>query len=227
MILAVPYFGANPRFEKLLAHWWERYLSSGTSLPAIVVTDQVTHIPHGYPVLRVDMLHVNRVIRGTSGLGHTFDYKGALVVAASRYLGGDVLFLDIDAFVTRDPAPLLAKLAPQAVALQTDSWARPGIVLRWHEYIECPMQNAGVIFIGREVDRHELGETYARLFRTLQDDHREEPWLEQFTWSAVWHHFGRHVLPVRLNWAHTLPGDRTEVAIFHAHGDEKWRITGL
>lgn len=229
MILATPYFGTNPRFEKLLAAWWERYLSSGTKLPAVVITDQDTPVPTGYPVLRVETMPMLRVVRDLplASAARMFDYKGALVLAGLQYLGGDVLVLDNDAFVTHDPAGLLAKLPTDALAMQRDTWAREGIVLRWHDYIECPMQNAGVIYVGRDVSRQGLVEAYTRFFTTLRDDHADECWLEQFTWSACWHHFGRHELPVRLNWAHTLPGDRTEVAIFHAHGEEKWRITGL
>ena len=122
---------------------------------------------------------------------------------------------------------MLAAMSPEALALRTDLWQPGKIVLRWENYETVPMQNAGVVFVGAQVCRRTLVEDYREQFRRLALDHADNCWLEQFTWSVLWHEYGRAELDVRLNWAHLQPGDPANAAIYHAHGDHKWRMTGL
>src|SRR5512136_3021210 len=104
MLLAVPYFGDDPRFRKLLDVWWNYYEASGTSVPMTLISDLETTPPMEYPCLRVDTWAARDAMRG-----HVFDRKGAIVVCAAQVLG-NFLACDMDAFVLRDPLRYLQRL---------------------------------------------------------------------------------------------------------------------
>ena len=115
MIIAVPFFaGKDARWYRLLEHWFECHAKSGTKVPAVVITDEFTL--RDYPVLSVDTLPLSRQMRG-----HPWDRKGAIIAQAVQVLGR-VLVCDLDAFIQRDPEPLLAKLPDVALMTRPDGW---------------------------------------------------------------------------------------------------------
>lgn len=213
MIIAVPFFGKDPRFVKLLAYWFDLHAQSGTKVPAIVITDEA-ELP-GFPVLRVDTFALREAMRG-----HPFDRKGAIVSAASLFLGR-FLACDLDAFIQSDPEPWLAKLGNVALATTPDPWARE-ITMHWDKHAVCLQRNAGVMWFGDVMTRQALQAEYLRQFDQMGADFKDDDWREQLAWSAVAWKTGLHALPKELNWSHIHAGHE-KAAIVHEHGQHKWR----
>jgi len=214
MLIAVPYFeGKDPRYAKLLEHWFECHAASGTKVPAIVITDD-NDLP-GFPVLRVDTWPLREVMRG-----HPFDRKGAIIVAALPILG-PFMACDMDAFVEKDPERLMLRLPPVPIATLGDDWTRP-ITMHWDQHAKTVQQNAGVMWFGDVTARAEVREHYLREFYRMGSDFAEDDWREQLAWSAVAWQMGRHQIDPRLNWSRIRP-DNPDACILHIHGPDKWK----
>lgn len=210
MIIAVPYFGNDPRWLKLLDHWFECYAASRTKVPAIIISDEKVN---GFPSLRVDTTPFQGVMRG-----HPWDRKGAIVAASLQYLGR-VLVCDIDAFIQHDPEPVMERLQSVPLATRKDGWQRSISV----GGTTVEQRQAGVMWFGDPYDRVKL----AGFYRTAFGAQRGEPtqgddWREQFAWSLVASWTGLHELPMTLNHSHHLPG-AADACIVHEHGETKWR----
>lgn len=210
MILAVPFFGHDPRFLKLLAYWFDTYAATKTKVPAVVITDEAP--PAGFPCLRVDTLPLSAAMRG-----HPWDRKGA-IVAASAGLLGRFLACDLDAFVQRDPEALLAKLPDVALATRQDGWGRIIDI----GGTRVAQRQAGVMWFGDAHDRAEVVRLYRLAFHEAGDGYAQDEWREQVAWSmvAVW--TGLHDLPKALNCSHHDP-DAAKATIIHEHGETKWK----
>jgi len=212
-MIAVPFFGKEPRFLKLLEYWFDLHAQSGTRIPAIVITDENELV--GYPAMRVDTFALRGAMRG-----HPFDRKGAIVSAASLLLGR-FLACDLDAFIQRDPEPFLAKMEDVALATTADPWKRE-IVMHWDERAICLQRNAGVMWFGDVKTRPALQAEYLTQFHQMSADFADDVWREQLAWSAVAWKTGLHELPKELNWSHIQAG-KEMAAIVHEHGETKWR----
>jgi hypothetical protein len=217
MLIAVPYFGTDERFKRLLSIWWDSYAASGTTIPATLVADFESDVPRDYPCLKVDTWPANEAMRG-----HAFDRKGAIVVCAAQILG-NFLAVDMDAFLMRDPRKYIERLRDMPFAMAADGWTRP-IVLAHHGYVEISQRQAGVLWFG-PCDRAKLLDDYLTMFRRLRVDHGEDSLLEQYTWSGLWHTMGRHDMPLELNWQYCREPEigKDRAAIWHEHGNEKWK----
>lgn len=213
MIIAVPFFGKDPRFLKLLEHWFDLHAQSGTRIPAVVITDE--NELAGYPVLRVDTFALRSAMRG-----HPFDRKGAIVSAASLVLGR-FLACDLDAFIQADPEPWLARMEDVPLATVADPWTRE-IIMHWDNRAVVKQRNAGVMWFGDVKTRMELQAEYLRQFQQMGADFADDAWREQLAWSAVAWRTGLHELPKELNWSHVQAG-KEAAAIVHEHGETKWR----
>ena len=216
MMIAVPFFGDDPRFFKLLAHWFECHARSGTKIPAVVITDELTL--RDYPCLAVDTFELRRLVQRGN---HPWDRKGAIVLEASRYLGR-FLACDLDAFIEYDPAPLMADLPDVMLATTADPGPRE-IKMHWNKGQPITKQrNAGVMWFGDVKRREELRAIYVREFYRMGGEFEKDEWREQLAWSAVAYQTGMHELPKELNWSHLHPG-KEMAAIVHEHGPTKWR----
>jgi hypothetical protein len=209
MILAVPVFGHDPRFLKLLDHWFEMHAASGTKVPAIIITDEKVN---GFPNLRVDTFDFRMAMRG-----HPWDRKGAIVAAAAQYLGR-FLVCDLDAFIRKDPEPLMATLPDVTMATRADGWGRVIDI----GGTRVAQRQAGVMWFGDAHNRQELGRLYRAGFHAAAEGFETDEWREQVAWSlaAVW--TGLHDLPKGLNCSHHDP-DAAGAYIVHEHGETKWK----
>jgi hypothetical protein len=211
MLIAVPFFGSDPRWLRLLEHWFELHAASGTRVPAIVITDEQS-LP-GFPVLCVDTTAWRSVIRSKDGQPHPWDRKGAIVAAALPILGR-FLSCDVDAFIQRDPEPWLAKLDDVPISGRADGWQRT--------VLEARQINAGVLWFGYPKTRPQLASDYGKAFHTLNEEYSDDEWLEQLAWSLLCYRYNAPTLPAELNWSHHVKGVEA-AAIIHEHGPTKWR----
>lgn len=213
MIIAVPFFGTDPRYLALLEHWFDCHALSGTKVQAIVITDD-NALP-GFSALRVDTFPQRKAMRG-----HPFDRKGAIIAAALPILG-PFLACDLDAFIERDPEPLMLRLPEVAIATVPDDWVRP-ITMHWDEGVKTVQQNAGVMWFGDVKQRVAVVASYMEQFRKMGCDFAEDDWREQLAWSAVAWKFGGHQMDLRLNWSRLRPAN-PDACILHIHGPDKWK----
>lgn len=213
MIIAVPFFGDDARYYRLLCHWFECHAKSGTNVPAIVITDELTL--RDYPCLTVDTWPLRKVMRG-----HPFDRKGAIILAALPILG-PFLACDMDAFIERDPEPVMARLPDVALATAPDDWKRP-ITMHWDGHAQTMQQNAGVMWFGDVKQRQAVVSTYLDQFHKMGSDFDKDDWREQLAWSAVAWKLGGHQLDPRLNWSRLKPAN-PDACILHVHGPDKWK----
>jgi hypothetical protein len=213
VLIAVPFFGKDPRFLKLLAYWFELHAASETKVPAIVITDD-NDLP-GFPVLRVDTFPLQTVMRG-----HPFDRKGAIIVAALPLLG-PFLACDVDAFPEKDPERLMSRLPEVGIATVEDDWTRP-ITMHWNDGAVTVQQNAGVMWFGDVKARADVRRHYLREFFRMGAEFKADDWREQLAWSAVAWQMGGNQMDARLNWSRLKPAN-PDAVIVHVHGPDKWK----
>jgi hypothetical protein len=212
MLIAVPFFGKDTRWLKLLEHWFDLHAKSGTKVPAVVITND-NALP-GFPTLRVDTFDLHAAQRG-----HPWDRKGAIVAAASQFLGR-FLVCDCDAFIQRDPEPAMATLGSWYLATQPDGWKRE-IEYIGH-IVSVRQRQAGVMWFGDTRNRREILDLYLKAFEAVGRDFAEDDWREQLAWSLVAAWTGLHELPKTLNCSHTDP-EAAQACIVHEHGETKWK----
>lgn len=211
MIIAVPFFaGKDARWYRLLEHWFECYAKSRTKVPAVVITDEFTL--RDYPVLSVDTLPLSRQMRG-----HPWDRKGAIIAQAVQVLGR-TLVCDLDAFIQRDPEPLLAKLPDVMLMTRPDGWVRE---VEWNR-LRVAQRQAGVMWFGDVKDRGQIVKWYREAFDFVGMAHGTDDWREQLAWTLVARWAGLHELPKALNCSHH-DADAPAAAIVHEHGETKWK----
>jgi hypothetical protein len=210
MTIAVPFFGSDLRFLKLLTCWFELHAASGTKIPAVVITDEAP--PVGFPSLRVDTQAFADVMRG-----HPWDRKGAIVAAASQHLGA-FLACDIDAFIQSDPEPLMVRLPHVELATRQDGWQRCIDI----GGTRVDQRQAGVMWFGDHPKRLRVSAYYKTAFLACSPEFEADEWREQIAWSLVAAWTGLHELPKSLNCSHHDPG-AGQAAIIHEHGQTKWR----
>lgn len=207
MIIAVPFFGHDPRFQKLLAYWFDCYEASGTKMTAVVITDEAPPAGFAFRTVQVDTSKLAHVQRG-----HPWDRKGAIVAAATELLG-PMLVCDIDAFLQSDPEPAIAKLPLVAMRTRADGWAR-AIVIHGKP---VQQRQAGVMILTVP-----LAKAYVEAFHMAGCGYSGDDWREQIAWSLVAQWTGLHDLPAALNCSHHDPAASTAV-IVHEHGNTKWK----
>jgi hypothetical protein len=211
MMIAVPFFAGDARWYRLLEHWFECHAASRTNVPAVVITDELTL--RGYPTLTVDTFELGKAMRG-----HPWDRKGAIIVAASQFLGR-FLVCDLDAFIQRDPEPELAKLGSHVLATTPDGWKRE--VCYVGNVLSVRQRQAGVMWFGEPRNRPELQRLYLKAFDAVGRDFEKDDWREQLAWSLVAAQTGLHELPKTLNCSH-IDSDAPGACIVHEHGEKKW-----
>ena len=209
MLIAVPFFGNDPRWLRMLDYWFEMHAASGTKVPAVIISDERVN---GFPSLHVDTTAFSQVMRG-----HRWDRKGAIVAAAVQYLGR-VLVCDLDAFIQRDPEPVLATLPTVPLMTRKDGWQRTVRV----GGTTAEQRQAGVMWFGDPYDRVKLAGYYRTAFGALDGEHAQDEWREQLAWSLVANWTGTHELPKALNCSHH-DVDVAKACIVHEHGETKWK----
>lgn len=210
MIIAVPFFGHDPRFLKLLAYWFACYEASGTNMTAVVITDEAPPAGFAFRTVQVDTSKLAHVQRG-----HPWDRKGAIVAAATEVLGL-MLVCDADAFLRGDPEPVITRLGFANVRTRADGWAR-SIVIHGKR---VKQRQAGVMILAGR-----LAGPYADAFRLAGEGYSADDWREQIAWSILAEWTGLHELPLALNCSHHDPA-AAKAIIVHEHGETKWkRIT--
>ena len=211
MMIAVPFFGHDPRWLKLLERWFDLHAASRTKVPAIIISDERVN---GFPHLHVDTLPFQQAMRP----GHAWDRKGAIVAAAVQYLGR-VLVCDLDAFVQHDPEPVMAKLPSVPFAMRQDGWART-----IHAGgVSVVQRQAGVLWFGAPYERTQLAQFYRTAFGAAgTEEYAQDEWREQIAWSIMASWTGLHDLPKTLNCSHHDP-EAGNACILHEHGETKWK----
>lgn len=226
MQLAVPCYGAHPKYVRLLALWLEHYWATRCQFPVYVLTDRHCQIPEqsllpNVTVLRLDPLQFAPLLRE----GCPFDIKGALILGALRQLSACVI-MDTDALPLQNLKPYLDRLPDHPmIGMAQDGGLRrvPGTDL--HEL------NAGVLYFPKASPqaREAIISAYALAFEELKA-RCDAYGLEQLAWSLVWHRLKEQglatLLPKGLNWSRFWPVS-ADTVIMHEHGEGKWAKYGL
>ena len=236
-VLCVPFFGPpgpqnmenGRRWRRLLNFWRERFVASGSKMDLACICE--TLCPGGWPHLMVHTEHHADVVRAKllseGNPGGIFDYKAAMIITALERCAQPMLVVDFDAIVMHPPEQHLAPLANVPMAMAGDKWCRP---IPTGEDMEAVKQrNGGVVWFGGGAGLHaQIIRLYVLNWHILLKHYGpEEQYLEQMTWSLVWHYMGRHELPAELNASHHVVGPAEQAAIrraaiVHFHGGAKW-----
>jgi hypothetical protein len=232
MIIAVVHYSATASVP-LLELWYDYYLKSGCKIPVVVVTDGMAtlpefcaaHIPFNGMIPPVSSLVVDpALIPNVIRKGNPFDVKGALVCLAVRRFG-EVFFVDSDAFLLKNPEPVLASIPETAVISMGDDPYPTRI-----EGTDGALQrNAGVMVVKAKDPqvREALVANYCFSHTTLRNTPKNNTQLlEQFAWSATHHRYTRknkaYVFPRALNWSRMWDRKDPNIVILHEHGPKKW-----
>lgn len=230
LLILAPYFGDKTRFRPLLDRWRAAFAKSGCRRPVVLLTDELLHdLAEGFVSFVPELSGYSDLIRP----GQPFDVKGAMVCAAALQFDKDLLVLDLDAELERDPEPTLEPFRSSPIALPLDH----GAILWGREakleppYGKISKLCAGVMFFGRG-DRSRLVAGYRRAWLEIKA-HAEEvgkfPWspghpnlLEQYAWALCAHRRGGKVLPATMNWAPHFVGENEFAVVNHRCGHQKW-----
>jgi hypothetical protein len=225
--ILVPFWGDHPAYRKWLTEWVRCYRASGCEARALVVTDEFLPAPTDLPTLVVDATPWQDLVDPR----YPYDRKGGIVCAALVHLAGEALFIvDADAFLQRDPLPLLAPYRRELFAMPEDEgafgkpYAEPdGEVVR---------RSGGILWVGATSAeaRMELVGAYRQHFQALAarmqaGTFREERrLLEQHAWTFVADRRSAPILPRALNWpvCFRAAGANPAAAIHHHIGRRKW-----
>jgi hypothetical protein len=165
--------------------------------------------------------------------GRPFDVKGAIVCAAIKD-AGEILVVDIDALVRRDPAPALRPFRDLAMAMPRDLGAinikAPNLVAPWKHVAK---RSAGIMWFGAfGSDHRALAAEYRTAWQELRPLHtaagpptataEQHDLLEQHAWTLVAHRRGLPLLPDTFNWPRHCYGANPAAVIDHFFGWGKW-----
>jgi hypothetical protein len=145
----------------------------------------------------------------------------------------ELLVLDADAVLLRDPSLVLSAFKDCPIAMPVDG----GAIMHGREAkLEAPYSAvrkmcAGVMWFGAENNRNDraaLVMAYVHAHQQLMDMVKL-PWapplrhlVEQHAWSIVCHNMHGGLLPNALNWAPHFLGENPEAIINHYYGLGKW-----
>lgn len=110
-------------------------------------------------------------------MGESFDYKGALLCSALKILGGDLLYLDLDAHLMKDPRPVLSKM--RGPMFMAENRFPERVVDGKGTTMGC----AGVMWFPTFGQRRLVTDAYAKAFNDGKDS--TDPLLEQYCWSIA------------------------------------------
>jgi hypothetical protein len=215
MIVATVCFGSDPTFWSMLNDWAEAVEDAVPQAKRVLITGGLygsSHVCNFDAELCVtpDESLIRDSIDGdgvvTAGQGRNFDLKGALLLAALPLLGGDLLYLDADAVLMKDPSMVLKKLrTPMHIAEN-----------RFAERVldkECHVMGcAGVMWFPAAGYRRLVVDGYREAF----ERHRSsaDPLVEQYCWSLAAGHAEK--LPVTMN----APRHSKDAYVEHWCGDK-------
>lgn len=227
--IAIPFWGNHPAYRTWLDRWLEHYRTSGCTARPVIISDEVlpADLAPGVDRLQVSTAPFSDLVDPA----YPYDRKGAIVCAAILALAGLPLFvLDADAWISRDPLPLLAPHANDTLALPEDEGAFRKPYAEPHASVirRC----AGVIYFAArsKAVRQELVSKYRTHYLELRaaietgSFAEERRLLEQHAWTFVAHELNTRVLPRELNWpvCFRSSGENPLAAIHHHIGRKKW-----
>lgn len=216
MLILAPWFGEVERFRPMAEAWTERCAANWDDAP-IFLTDG----PKSGPTPFKDVVRPDQ----------PFDVKGALVCGALLDYDQDLLVLDLDAMLCKDPGPALSPFEDCPIAMPLDHGA---ITHDRRGTLEVPYQDvkklcAGVMYFGKTmpVIRRGLVDNYRAAWKELLPI---LPWrpalphlLEQYAWSLACHRTGGEMLPHAFNWNPDHLGPNPRAIVEHRYGFWKWR----
>jgi hypothetical protein len=249
VIIAAPFFGPEhgrhaERWPKLLGAWLDHVHAADTGAHVLLLTDGTVRIPPGVDFLHVD-LRARFTYRKTTPAasvawphinGRAFDRKGALIAAALRILSDDLLVVDTDAFLKRDPTEELRAIThrfrnengePRVVGMVQDVDPR---LFKVPSADAMRMRCAGVLWFPavEAFRRNALLRSYATGMREADYINPGDEFAEQKGWSLAWHKLGGIDLPQTFNWTPEHLGPvHPGVFIAHLHGEQKWKHLGF
>jgi hypothetical protein len=226
MKIVAPWYGpAMERYRPTAEKWltWTRDHSFGADVA--IITDRPEKVL-GIDCLAFDTAFLHDCIRPK----YPFDVKPAVTLAALAAFPADedILMIDLDATILRDPRPVLAKFAGVPIAMTTDS----GCILydvgafMTGEWSDVLKRSGGVMWFAASPRRRDLASMYRTAWHELEP---VVPWtppvtyvLEQYVWSLVAHRLKCPLLPSCINWSTRLLGSSPTVIIDHDYGHQKW-----
>lgn len=229
-------------YAPLLRRWLAHHRAAGLGPRLVIVTrdDEPPLAPElvgDTRVVAVSIAQYKDVIRP----GQPFDVKGALMCEALRAIGEAFLFLDLDAFLQREPEP--AHIPQDSlIGMARDI----GAIHCGHDpCLEKPFEQvkklcAGVVWFGAApiAARENLIKAYRRAWHELKDGAGPGivPWtprfdrlIEQYAWSLAAHRLGQPVLRDRWNWPPHIAafGSSRLAIVHHEFGHSKWKGLGV
>ena len=213
----------SARWLKLFDLWLERSIEA-TKAQIVVLTPALAEgdMPEpssGVCFMRVDTsFYKPRRIAQENGL--LFDLKGEILATALPVLGDNVLYLDLDAFLTKDPFPLLP--AGHGVMLPPDA-NRKLMKFKFNRE-QLRRGCAGILWFPGQ---HKAAvENFRNCRHNLSIGGYGDDWLlEQWSWTWAAHKTGG-LLPSRFNYVPHLDfnGPQGEAVVRHHHGPKKWEL---
>lgn len=227
-LVAIPYFGDNPKYLHMLDEWVANFRTRFPGSEFLVFTHDAaqTMKAKGYPCLELDISRYADVIRPDQ----PFDVKGALMCEAALMIKRPFLMLDSDALLVADPTAVLDAMGDAPCAMPVDH----GAILSGHaRYMDYPFRDvskmcAGVFWFGAG-KRAELVQRYRDTWKMLKE--LDCPWtprlphlLEQYAWSVALRCMGGCELPATMNWAPHYGGigEHPNAIVNHYFGHKKW-----
>lgn len=211
------YFGKG-KFLPLLRRIWSQHLASGTSLPAFVLTDQITSVPPAMPTVRVDPYVYARRFTRANNDGWAFDYKSCLIMSLIDKGVPRPVVLDCDNEIRRPFDDIVAQCDPSTFYISPDPGGR---IIRHPAFRENVVEQSSSCMVFPED-----AASVCRLYRELwvQSSEPSALLLEQRTWTLCYHATAGKLLPKTMAWSRLWGDEPADVRIRHPHGSEKWEV---
>lgn len=219
--LFVTYFDLDGtgRFLTILQRWFRAYNRSRCALPAVVLTNGLTHVPYE---LRATRQPVEARFRPLMRAGNVYDYKSALICSALPHLPAGAIVLDCDALFVADPTEALRQYTQELFAMPPDSGRR-----RIPYDSGIPEHSSSVMVFGEALAlmRESIVQSYVNAWEWLSkhDDAKGQidKIREQRAWSLVHHWIDGTLMDERLNWSASHYAPNPDALIVHHHGSAK------
>lgn len=182
MIVATTCFGEMETDWHLVDEWAIRVNRAVPDAYVVMITDQDPAI---YKIdllviderslMERDNVESDRAVTDYQGMN--FDKKGAMLCQALKILGGDLLYLDLDAHLMKDPRPVLSKL--RGPMFMADNRFDERVIDGKGTTMGC----AGVMWFPTFGQRKIVTESYMKAFTDRSKS--TDPLLEQYCWSIA------------------------------------------
>ncbi len=209
MKIALVYFDKGDETQRKVAEFWVK--SAKNAIPRdslMIVTDKKSKTPWDLETFRIDPFRIRgdkttELIR-KNPKGQSNDYKECLCLGAALNLDHDLLLMDADAIVEKDPRDFIKSLdtGESIILLAEDARSSELKVYQTN----TPIKNSGVMYWpqGEFQNREKVYLEYQKAYHRLMREAKYEEWwrrefIAQDAYSLAADKFGKTSLPISLN----------------------------